>query len=95
MHFVIERLFYEENREMFKVPGKSSLHRKNRSIEVRYKEISNNDIQFSIDVERVIKVENPQPGSVKVFDYYAPENSATTSYSFQNSTLTTSSTREA
>ncbi|GFX13536.1 alpha-1-inhibitor 3 [Trichonephila clavipes] len=56
--------------------------------------ISNNDIQFSFDVERVIKVENPQPGSAKVFDYYAPENSAATSYSFQNSTLTTSSTRE-
>ncbi|GFT33420.1 hypothetical protein TNCV_3045331 [Trichonephila clavipes] len=60
----------------------------------KIREISNNDIQFSFDVERVIKVENPQPGSAKVFDYYAPENSAATSYSFQNSTLTTSSTRE-
>ncbi|GFR05259.1 alpha-1-inhibitor 3 [Trichonephila clavata] len=35
-------------------------------------EISNNDIQFSFDVERVIKVENPQPGTAKVFDYYTP-----------------------
>ncbi|GFT39012.1 hypothetical protein TNCV_3691001 [Trichonephila clavipes] len=29
----VERLFYEENRERFKVPGKSSLHRKIRNIE--------------------------------------------------------------
>ncbi|GFU09004.1 organic cation transporter 1 [Trichonephila clavipes] len=29
------RLFYEENREVFLVPGKSSLHRKIRNIEVR------------------------------------------------------------
>ncbi|GFT18979.1 hypothetical protein TNCV_3212171 [Trichonephila clavipes] len=27
--------FYEENREMFKIPGKSSLYRKIRNIEVR------------------------------------------------------------
>ncbi|GFU22503.1 uncharacterized protein TNCV_1304141 [Trichonephila clavipes] len=35
MHFAIERLFYEGNREMFLVPGKSSLHRKIRNAEVR------------------------------------------------------------
>ncbi|GFU26233.1 hypothetical protein TNCV_5106451 [Trichonephila clavipes] len=39
MHFTIERLFYEENCEMFMVPGKSSLYRKIRSIEVRYTEV--------------------------------------------------------
>ncbi|GFW35619.1 kinesin-like protein KIF20A [Trichonephila clavipes] len=33
MRFAIERLFYEENREMFKIPGKSSLYRKIRNIE--------------------------------------------------------------
>ncbi|GFX68965.1 hypothetical protein TNCV_683241 [Trichonephila clavipes] len=31
MHIAIERLFYEESREMFKVPGKSSLFRKIRN----------------------------------------------------------------
>ncbi|GFS90052.1 alpha-1-inhibitor 3 [Nephila pilipes] len=59
-----------------------------------FDEISNNDNQFSFDVERVIEVKNPQPGSAKVFDYYAPENSATTSYSFQNSTSKQPSTSE-
>ncbi|GFW59206.1 hypothetical protein TNCV_2781371 [Trichonephila clavipes] len=39
MHFAIERLFYEEKREMFKVPEKSSLYRKIRNIEVRYIEV--------------------------------------------------------
>ncbi|GFS85817.1 hypothetical protein TNCV_2973601 [Trichonephila clavipes] len=33
MQFAIERLFYEENREMFSVPEKSSLYRKVRNIE--------------------------------------------------------------
>ncbi|GFY02142.1 RNase H domain-containing protein [Trichonephila clavipes] len=33
MHFVIGTLLYEENREMFLVPGKSSLYRKIRNIE--------------------------------------------------------------
>ncbi|PRD32538.1 UNVERIFIED_CONTAM: hypothetical protein NCL1_20113 [Trichonephila clavipes] len=39
MHFAIETLFYEENHEMFKVPGKSSLDRKIRNMEVRYIEV--------------------------------------------------------
>ncbi|GFX70418.1 hypothetical protein TNCV_4473521 [Trichonephila clavipes] len=44
MNLVIGMLFYEENREMFLVPGKSSLYRKIRNIEVRYMEtISLND----------------------------------------------------
>ncbi|GFX75118.1 hypothetical protein TNCV_3170451 [Trichonephila clavipes] len=38
MHFAIETLFYEENREMLKVPGKSSLYRKIRNIEAPYLE---------------------------------------------------------
>ncbi|GFU39102.1 histone-lysine N-methyltransferase SETMAR [Trichonephila clavipes] len=33
MNFAIERLFYEENHGMFKVPGKISLHRKIPNIE--------------------------------------------------------------
>ncbi|GFY35793.1 hypothetical protein TNCV_4841701 [Trichonephila clavipes] len=36
MRFAIERLFFEENREMFRVPGKRSLYRKIRNIGVRY-----------------------------------------------------------
>ncbi|GFU27568.1 hypothetical protein TNCV_282911 [Trichonephila clavipes] len=35
IHFAIGRLFYEENREMFLVPGKRSLYGKIRNIEVR------------------------------------------------------------
>ncbi|GFX37587.1 hypothetical protein TNCV_3201111 [Trichonephila clavipes] len=35
MHFAVGRLFYEENREMFLVPGESSPHRIIRNIEVR------------------------------------------------------------
>ncbi|GFV01084.1 uncharacterized protein TNCV_1010051 [Trichonephila clavipes] len=34
MHLAIERLFYEENCEMFKIPGKSSLYRNIRNIEI-------------------------------------------------------------
>ncbi|GFV10020.1 DUF4817 domain-containing protein [Trichonephila clavipes] len=36
MHFAVERLFYEENREMFKAPGESSRYRKIPNIEARY-----------------------------------------------------------
>ncbi|GFX99179.1 hypothetical protein TNCV_2493601 [Trichonephila clavipes] len=39
MHFAIERLFYEENREKYLVPGKSSRYRKIRNMEVRYIEV--------------------------------------------------------
>ncbi|GFW09495.1 transposon Tf2-6 polyprotein [Trichonephila clavipes] len=35
MHFVVGKLFYKENREVFFVPGRNSLFRKIRSIEVR------------------------------------------------------------
>ncbi|GFX13508.1 alpha-2-macroglobulin-P [Trichonephila clavipes] len=48
-------------------------------------EVSNYDMQFSFNVDEVIAVENPQPGTAKVFDYYAPENFASTTYSFKNS----------
>ncbi|GFS48620.1 murinoglobulin-1 [Nephila pilipes] len=50
-----------------------------------FEEISNNDTQFSFEVEEVVQVVNPQPGTAKVFDYYAPENSASTSYTFGDS----------
>ncbi|GFT36436.1 alpha-2-macroglobulin [Nephila pilipes] len=49
-------------------------------------EVSNYDMQFSFNVEVVIEVSNPQPGTAKVFDYYAPENFAATTYSFENLT---------
>ncbi|GFR28613.1 alpha-2-macroglobulin [Trichonephila clavata] len=48
-------------------------------------EVSNYDMQFSFNVEEIIQAENTQPGQAKVFDYYAPENSASTTYSFKNS----------
>ncbi|GFT88361.1 hypothetical protein TNCV_5074561 [Trichonephila clavipes] len=38
MHFAFERLFYEEDREMFLVPGKGSLYRKIRNTDVRMME---------------------------------------------------------
>ncbi|GFU01268.1 hypothetical protein NPIL_281681, partial [Nephila pilipes] len=47
--------------------------------------ISNNDMQASFKVNKVIDVSNPQPGTAKVFDYYAPEKSASTTYSFETS----------
>ncbi|GFT29120.1 hypothetical protein TNCV_3587351 [Trichonephila clavipes] len=39
MHFVIRRLFYEENRKMFFVPGKSSINREIREVEDRKKKV--------------------------------------------------------
>ncbi|GFT44836.1 hypothetical protein NPIL_130801, partial [Nephila pilipes] len=46
--------------------------------------VSNYGMQFSFNVEEVVEVSNPQPGTAKVFDYYAPENFAATTYSFEN-----------
>lgn len=57
----------------------------NNEVNIYFSEISNESIIFSFDVEEVVEVSNPQPGTAKVFDYYAPENSATTSYSFGDS----------
>ncbi|GFS76861.1 alpha-2-macroglobulin, partial [Nephila pilipes] len=37
-----------------------------------FSEISNDDMQASFKVDKVIDVSNPQPGTAKVFDYYAP-----------------------
>ncbi|GFY70977.1 alpha-2-macroglobulin-like protein 1 [Trichonephila inaurata madagascariensis] len=48
-------------------------------------EVSNYAIQFSFNVDQVIEVENTQLGPAKVFDYYAPEIFALTTYSFKNS----------
>ncbi|XP_055930370.1 alpha-1-inhibitor 3-like isoform X3 [Argiope bruennichi] len=54
-------------------------------------EVTNQGVQFSFDVEEIVEVDNPQPGSAKVFDYYATENSASSSYSFGNSDISESS----
>lgn len=43
-------------------------------------EVTNTGLQFSFEIDRIVEVENMQPGTIKVYDYYAPENSATTSY---------------
>ncbi|GFQ91799.1 alpha-1-inhibitor 3 [Trichonephila clavata] len=50
-----------------------------------FSEIPNYDIQFSFNVNEIVEVSNPQPGTAEVFDYYAPENSASTTYSFNTS----------
>ncbi|GFS48625.1 alpha-2-macroglobulin [Nephila pilipes] len=57
----------------------------NNEVNIYLSSISNDATQVSFDVEEVVQVSNPQPGTAKVFDYYAPENSATTSYSFGDS----------
>ncbi|GBN36656.1 Alpha-2-macroglobulin [Araneus ventricosus] len=56
----------------------------NNQVNIYFTEISNDAQQFSFDVEEIVEVENPQPGTAKVFDYYAPENSASTTYSYGN-----------
>ncbi|KAF8794903.1 Murinoglobulin-1 like protein [Argiope bruennichi] len=54
----------------------------NNKVNIYLSEISNNPQVFSFDAEAVVEVENPQPGMAKVFDYYAPEYSASTTYAF-------------
>ncbi|GBL89556.1 hypothetical protein AVEN_13787-1, partial [Araneus ventricosus] len=44
----------------------------NNKVNIYFSEISNNAQQFSFGAEVVVEVENPQPGTAKVFDYYAP-----------------------
>ncbi|XP_015921584.2 alpha-2-macroglobulin isoform X2 [Parasteatoda tepidariorum] len=47
---------------------------------VYFSEISNAVENFSFEVNQVVKVRKAQPGTAKVYDYYANENSASTSY---------------
>ncbi|GIY63862.1 alpha-1-macroglobulin [Caerostris darwini] len=54
----------------------------NNKVNIYFSEISNDVQQFSFDVKEIIKVNNPQPGTAKVFDYYAPEYSTSTTYTF-------------
>ncbi|XP_042903031.1 alpha-2-macroglobulin isoform X2 [Parasteatoda tepidariorum] len=53
---------------------------------IYFSEISNKVEKISFDVNQVVEVKNAQPGTAKVYDYYANENSASTSY-----TITTES----
>lgn len=48
-----------------------------------FNEMSNSATVFSFEVEEAIEVENPQPGTAKVYEYYAKENSASTSYTIE------------
>ncbi|GBM68563.1 Alpha-2-macroglobulin-like protein 1 [Araneus ventricosus] len=56
----------------------------NNQVNIYFTEISNDAQRFSFDVEEIVEVENPQPGTAKIFDYYAPENSASTTYAYGN-----------
>ncbi|GIY10891.1 murinoglobulin-1 [Caerostris darwini] len=56
----------------------------NNEIIIYFADINNDGRSFSFFVIVIVQVENPQPGVATVFDYYAPENSATTSYSCGN-----------
>ncbi|CAL1263351.1 unnamed protein product [Larinioides sclopetarius] len=57
----------------------------NNKVNVYFSEISNNAQQFSFDTNVIVQVENPQPGTANVFDYYAPEYLASTTYTFPKS----------
>ncbi|CAL1263347.1 unnamed protein product [Larinioides sclopetarius] len=57
-----------------------------------FPEITNQGERFEFLVDEVVEVDNPQPGTAKVYDYYATELSATTSYSFGDSDISGSST---
>ncbi|KAG8180430.1 hypothetical protein JTE90_022776 [Oedothorax gibbosus] len=69
----------------------------NNEVVLYFPEVSNAVESFKFEVEEVVEVENAQPATAKIFDYYAPENSATTSYSFEKSQppTSTASTTEA
>ncbi|GIY82566.1 alpha-2-macroglobulin, partial [Caerostris extrusa] len=56
----------------------------NNEIVVYFGDINNDGRSFSFDVDEIVEVGNAQPAEVTVFDYYAPENSATGSYSCGN-----------
>ncbi|GBN99383.1 hypothetical protein AVEN_195723-1, partial [Araneus ventricosus] len=56
-----------------------------------FPEMTNKGERFHFLVEEVVTVDNPQPGTAKVYDYYAPELSALTSYSFGDSDVYESS----
>ncbi|XP_035207333.1 ovostatin-like isoform X2 [Stegodyphus dumicola] len=49
-----------------------------------YSEISNTGKRFVFQVEEAVKVDDRHPGTAKVYDYYAKEKSASTSYSLGN-----------
>ncbi|GIY63860.1 alpha-1-inhibitor 3, partial [Caerostris darwini] len=54
----------------------------NNNVNIYFTEISNEGQQFSFDVQEIVQVNNPQPGTAKVFDYYAPEYASSTTYAF-------------
>nr|WBW70092.1 venom protein [Lampona murina] len=59
-----------------------------------FNEITNNEKGFSFEVERVIQVENSQPGTIKLYDYYNRDVSSSTTYSVANCEDSTSCTKE-
>ncbi|GIY10889.1 alpha-1-macroglobulin [Caerostris darwini] len=54
----------------------------NNKVNIYLSEISNAGQQFSFDVQQIVHVYNPQPGKANVFDYYAPEFTSSTTYTF-------------
>ncbi|GIX86969.1 alpha-2-macroglobulin, partial [Caerostris extrusa] len=54
----------------------------NNKVNIYFLEITNKGQQFSFDVQQIVEVNNPQPGTAKVFDYYAPEYSSSSTYTY-------------
>ncbi|XP_042903027.1 murinoglobulin-1 isoform X2 [Parasteatoda tepidariorum] len=52
----------------------------NNKVVLYFNQLTNEGEVFSFQVEKIVEVENSQPGTAKVYDYYANENSASTSY---------------
>ncbi|GFR23611.1 murinoglobulin-1 [Trichonephila clavata] len=72
----LDQLTANENNNILRVDVE------NNEVIIYLLEVSNEFKEIQFNVEQVVEVSNPQPGTAKVFDYYTPENSATTSYSF-------------
>nr|BAR45588.1 alpha-2-macroglobulin 2 [Hasarius adansoni] len=47
-----------------------------------FNQVENEEMNIAFDVEKVVEVENTQPGIVKLYDYYNRDVSSSTNYSF-------------
>ncbi|KAG8180424.1 hypothetical protein JTE90_022773 [Oedothorax gibbosus] len=59
------------------------------SIVLYFNDINNYGENFEFPVNRVVKVDNPQPGSATVVNYYNPVVSTTTTYTFEDTKVAT------
>jgi len=75
-----------------KLPGQNGILRADvdgNNVILYYNDITNDGVNFAFPVIRVVVVDNPQPGSATVVNYYNPVVTTTTTYTFEDTKVVT------